>query len=285
LLLEVVVEEGGAPKLNPLPAAFGALSSLAAPKPPKGEALPVLSAPPKLPNGLEVEGAGVGFVTLSGTLSAAAPKKFGTLFFGASLAGCAGVLAAEEPKLKPPEGVLPPKGAAAGLLSSADLPKEKVGAGEAEGEALFSALWVAGGPKLDGAGDVRVSLAEGTVNEPLSAGLLAEPKKLGIGPFFGASSAWSTVLAAGAGGLAKKSEGAAAGLLTRSEEGWDAGRGGGAKLKPEAVEAPLDLAAGWKLNPDVGLLGGDLAGVVVAGGAANPPKRPKSDAPGASPFP
>lgn len=140
LLLEVVVEEGGAPKLNPLPAAFGALSSLAAPKPPKGEALPVLSAPPKLPNGLEVEGAGVGAAALSGALSAAAPKKFGTLFFGASLAGCAGALAAGEPKLKPPEGVLPPKGAAAGLLSSADLPKEKVGAGEGEGEALFSVL-------------------------------------------------------------------------------------------------------------------------------------------------
>lgn len=114
---------------------------------------------------------------------------------------------------------------------------------------------------------------------------MAEPKKLGMGPFFGISSAWPAVLAAGAGGLAKKSEGAGAGLLARSEEGWDAGRGGGAKLKPEAVEAPPLLAAGWKLKPDDGLLGGDLAGVVVAGGAANPPKRPKSDALGVSPFP
>lgn len=194
-LLLVAVAEGGAPKLNPLPTTFGALSSLlsalAAPNPPNGEAFPDFSAPPKLPNGLEVEGAGAGAgaAALSGALSAAAPKKFGTLFFGASLEGCAGLLAAEEPKLKPPEGVVALEAEGAGLLASAALPKEKVGAGEGEGEALFSVLWVEGGPKLNGAGDVLGSSADGTVNEPLSAGLLAEPKKLGIGPFFGASSA------------------------------------------------------------------------------------------------
>lgn len=44
------------------------------------------------------------------------------------------------------------------------------------------------------------------------------------------------------------------------------------------------MAAGWKLNPEDGLLGGDLAGVVVTGDAANPPKRPNRDAPAPSPF-
>lgn len=50
------------------------------------------------------------------------------------------------------------------------------------------------------------------------------------------------------------------------------------------MEVPPDLAAGWKLNPEDGLLGGDLAGVVVTGDAANPPKRPNRDAPAPSPF-